>query len=848
MMRLLKPATLSWPIKLVTANYYGRPGQVILTAAKAMLCRDGWDMPITYWDDIPGDIVREVVGSDGFFIDGEWSRWLFAKRLLNQRLKQRAIINGLVYPDQSGKIKMPSLSHLKMLKSDTRLRTENAAPINDVPEHDLVWLSLYSHSDVEPLLLLLEEGIHYIHLSYEQLQYIRAARDILGLPLVSDNMITNALWNAMELRQIVQNSKDTDTLGLSMPGNDYIKENEELLANVSYSSSRQGADSTSKGKGKMSNTYTANDGDQLDSAFWENGDDKPQRFWIPSVDSNSFVGRDDLTSPASRLPSLRPSSTSEHASQMQWTNKSGMHDDPSVLHRNSPNDGNATIVNPENKTKPVAYSRFSPYRFAVEFADPRLLQENKRAYSRTVFYAGSFWRIYIQRKRSTKGVQLGVYLHRAKENEIYDAGGTGNHLREVGDGLRTVAETIGMMERGSFRVGQRRSSAFDSSQPYFLGQPDGYTNTDINNPFNASSLAGNTPNSRLDHTRSMSSRFGIPSSPSPDIDRHVNFATSTENDENNECCCYLHEDDDDSYTIGEEYYHNQNIKHNHSHEFGNDNEMSHSEDIDTHTRHLYDLSSPLANRRRRIRADTTVHRTSHPNRPARQQGHRCYRNCINSEHNRKSRIHVPTLPPYVDTRSIIRTYFKIYSPSKGGRALSVYQSAPDRFNFSQSWGWKSNSMLEDDEDEDEDEHDERDEGDEEREMDEWQSKGGQEWPGNGDPTTAANAATAEPDAPGYRNRDDDVMDHMSHTYTSHAIHAHADSARSDVKNINESSVDNDGVFADSRSGKRKSSGLGRQDTFASASASASKPRTDTTTASWKRRKGVLRFMVVIGNV
>lgn len=28
--------------------------------------------------------------------------------------------------------------------------------------------------------------------------------------------------------------------------------------------------------------------------------------------------------------------------------------------------------------------------------------------------------------------------------------------------------------------------------------------------------------------------------------------------------------------------------------------------------------------------------------------------------------------------------------------LSVYESAPDKFNFSQSWGWKSSTMILDD--------------------------------------------------------------------------------------------------------------------------------------------------------
>jgi hypothetical protein len=53
----------------------------------------------------------------------------------------------------------------------------------------------------------------------------------------------------------------------------------------------------------------------------------------------------------------------------------------------------------------------------------------------------------------------------------------------------------------------------------------------------------------------------------------------------------------------------------------------------------------------------------------------------------------PTLPQYIDARPTIKTYFKIYSPSKGGRLLSVYESAPDKFDFSQSWGWKSSTLM-----------------------------------------------------------------------------------------------------------------------------------------------------------
>ncbi|KAG9284487.1 hypothetical protein G9A89_014091 [Geosiphon pyriformis] len=61
----------------------------------------------------------------------------------------------------------------------------------------------------------------------------------------------------------------------------------------------------------------------------------------------------------------------------------------------------------------VEYSLFAPFRFSVEFSDVAKLKEKQRVYSKTKFYAGSNWNMYIQKiKTPRKGIQLGVYLHR----------------------------------------------------------------------------------------------------------------------------------------------------------------------------------------------------------------------------------------------------------------------------------------------------------------------------------------------------------------------------------------------------------------------------------------------------
>lgn len=54
-----------------------------------------------------------------------------------------------------------------------------------------------------------------------------------------------------------------------------------------------------------------------------------------------------------------------------------------------------------------------PYRFAVEFWDIDSLREKSHLYSRTIWYAGSLFNVFVQMfRKKTQGPQLGIYLHR----------------------------------------------------------------------------------------------------------------------------------------------------------------------------------------------------------------------------------------------------------------------------------------------------------------------------------------------------------------------------------------------------------------------------------------------------
>ncbi|RUP44180.1 hypothetical protein BC936DRAFT_149839 [Jimgerdemannia flammicorona] len=56
----------------------------------------------------------------------------------------------------------------------------------------------------------------------------------------------------------------------------------------------------------------------------------------------------------------------------------------------------------------------------------------------------------------------------------------------------------------------------------------------------------------------------------------------------------------------------------------------------------------------------------------------------------------PSFSRYADRRKTVRTWFKIFCPSRGpSHNLTVFQSSPDNFTLMQSWGWRSTSLCSD---------------------------------------------------------------------------------------------------------------------------------------------------------
>ncbi|KAF2995368.1 hypothetical protein E8E13_003447 [Curvularia kusanoi] len=613
-LRQMAPETLAPLIRLVTNNYYGRSGERILESAKAMLSRNGWEMPLKNWDDMPGDIIRELVGSDGFFVDSEWDRWVLAKRLLDRRLKQVAVETDLMQRGQKPVPKAPQSMRFMALRFDGVYR-QNALTATQAFASDAQtqWVTVYTNPDIERLLVLLDEGIHYIHMEYEQLEFIRTARDAFGLPVMPERVISNALWQQLALRQKVLNAEES-ALELGLCHAPQEPETTDVLAFKEESND-------DKGKQKA---FTEDEEPEIESESWD-GNGKPRKFWIPSTDCNIVLGNGAdpvvTTSNTFQRHATRLSATIQ-PEDAQWA--TDFASTPSTLANPNTRDhpqrpvsaGGSNAGQPQS----LAFSEFPPFRFAAEFPNPRFLKEKKRVYSRTVSYAGSLWNIYIQKVRSAKNIQLGVYLHRAKEREVDESTQESGVSQQTN---ATVDSRIGQLEREmlmrSERRDRRRSTRItlqdntgDDDTSGSGGDLDSATvSTPSRNPL-FSGRRRSVPTARLSshgiHALAMPFNTGGLESIPLSSGLGSSYHTTYDSDEEDEL--------DSAY--------------------------------------LNPSLNPLA---------------------------------------RKTRLSMPTLPPYVDGRPTIRTYFKIYSPSKGGRMLSIYESAPDKFNFSQSWGWKSSTLM-----------------------------------------------------------------------------------------------------------------------------------------------------------
>ncbi|KAI9887719.1 MAG: hypothetical protein M1823_000468 [Watsoniomyces obsoletus] len=596
LLQQLAPANLSGVIGLVTNNYYGRAGHRLLKAAKAMLFREGWRMDPKHWDQMSGHMIRMVVGSDAFYVSNEWERWKLAWRLFNRRLMKKAM--------ESDVYDMMALPSIRLVGSENLNPDSMGEGLSSAEKREAL-KTLYAHPDIVAMQRLLEGGIHYMHLSFEQLQFIQDQKDKFGKPAVRGRIVREALWKATELRQKVVNASE---LGLELG----------LKKVVPEASASPGDEGGSKGgkerlvsvEVEQSEEDTGGEGDD-DDVEDEDTNMVPRRkttkmFEIPTTDMTQVLG--ERPDPRPRPAGNSPATPSAVGNEVET--------DPFLIHLHkrtrsagkTPAKANNITSSPaiRENTPPQFYSEFPPFRFAVEFPSPRTMKEKKRVYSRTVWYAGSIWNVYVQKMQATKNMQLGVYLHRVRDREGEDM------ISGAAMGPpRSVDEAIGQLEREMLLRQHERRHRQRQVEAQLLAREEqgGSSGDNIMSPSRGGGVSG-LSNLLAPRSKGASNQSARPTyAGRSDARLRPSGATGTA-----------------------------------------------AELMDTNSEDELEILL--------LDEETEI---------------------------KMSRLStcVPALPPYVDGRPTIRTYFKIFQMTPDARSVSVHKSAPDVFNFSQSWGWKT---------------------------------------------------------------------------------------------------------------------------------------------------------------
>lgn len=134
-------------------------------------------------------------------------------------------------------------------------------------------------------------------------------------------------------------------------------------------------------------------------------DDDNRAYWsIPGSSSKRMgecVGVENTS--MDELFGLVPNPRGQGRPSMSISNFFGLMNDRCVA-------SNCVLSSSADSTRWVPYP---PYRFAVEFWNVDSLREKSHLYSRTIWYAGSLFNVFVQIfRKKTQGPQLGVYLHR----------------------------------------------------------------------------------------------------------------------------------------------------------------------------------------------------------------------------------------------------------------------------------------------------------------------------------------------------------------------------------------------------------------------------------------------------
>lgn len=483
-------------LNLFEGREYGEGGTKVVEAAKNFLCAEGYEkLGIAGeksigkkvekeeddedgheeggWASLPVSVVAEVIASDAFYVPSEWERCLFLINLINWKFEQtkKDVKQGNEHCGRQNGNKRSGKQYIQ--KVDNR-----KSQILD---------------DIAVLQMVLNRDIRYCHMTFQQLEYLQALNDSKikevgkGKPgqrkriqhsLIHKETLREAVWMQTKLRSKVlgcrANEKelglvednfihedvkdydeyhDADTIGIEEvneeqekrvrkewgEGVNEQKDDSEDYDKFSQSSSEKVYNYDTQPPSKSSDIdehknansdLTSEDDDDGNSGDDEYGYDEEEEeeelfFPVPSTDETLDSHYDRYSQPShpvtkvTRFPPFR-FAVKFDKHELAMLGDSGENNGS----YNNNNNGNGN--NNENG----------------ENASDKAGVGNK-VYSKTFWYAGTYWNVYIQKVAYRHKHQLGVYVHRASCAGVGSGKGNGSN---GGDG--ELSDMLGKLRIG----------------------------------------------------------------------------------------------------------------------------------------------------------------------------------------------------------------------------------------------------------------------------------------------------------------------------------------------------------------------------------------------------------------
>jgi len=378
-----------------------------------------------------------------------------------------------------------------------------------------------------------------------------------------------------------------------------------------------------------------------------------------------------------------------------------------------------------NELETSRWTGYEPMRIGAEFYGVDTLQDKQRMYSPTFFYAGSLWNLYVQTTKKSKGLQLGVYLHRQAPHDPLPVVSlppvaVPRLTRRADDSLieRSTTPIHRPLRAHNLSPAQSRAGtssaarmnqvgAGNSSLSLFLNIPGGSggqnSNTPVAGPSSAPSAnhtssiiistspgaGSSTVPMSMPSNSSTSLVMGGPLSSSPGASRMMTgpFLSSTGSAPGASSIVANSQAPIPGSNLGTGGSLFQAVNARYQEVAAADPSGGGPGNAAAQTQHVGDAGQ--ANAMGGADASQQQQQSGGGSLP------RDTSTASTGPSSAGAGMTTAPAPqvPYTDPRRELRAFFSIHCPSPLGSSLTRFSSGPDRFALTQSWGWKSSSLL-----------------------------------------------------------------------------------------------------------------------------------------------------------